>query len=289
DATGPLEKTGQQGNPWGFPRSNRFKWAMDAGLDVPLMADKQEVDVLYWVGCAGAYDPRNQEVSKAMVTIFQAAGVDYAVLGEEENCTGDSARRMGEEYLYETLAQQNMATLAKYRFNRIITACPHCFQTLGFDYRQLGATWEVTHHSVYIQELLDQGRLKLNGNRTVRATYHDPCYLGRHHRIYQPPREVLRRVSGKQDGLVEMSQAGAQSFCCGAGGGNMWYDITEGKRINLERFDQALETGADTLATACSFCMIMLDDAVKVRGKEESIQIRDIAELAADGLTATTE
>ncbi|UCH09681.1 MAG: (Fe-S)-binding protein, partial [Fidelibacterota bacterium] len=129
DATGPLEKTGQQGNPWGFPRSNRIKWATDAGLDVPLMADKQTADVLYWVGCAGAYDPRNQEVSKAMVTIFQAAGADYAVLGEEENCTGDSARRMGEEYLYETLAQQNMATLAKYRFNRIITACPHCFQT----------------------------------------------------------------------------------------------------------------------------------------------------------------
>jgi Fe-S oxidoreductase/nitrate reductase gamma subunit len=289
DATGPLEKTAQQGNPWGFPRANRLKWVADAGLEVPLMADKKEADVLYWVGCAGAYDPRNQAISKAMVTIFQAAGVDYGVLGTEESCTGDSARRMGEEYLYETLAQQNLATLAKYRFNRIVTACPHCFQTLGFDYRQLGATWEVKHHSEFIRELLDQGRLILNGSGSGKMTYHDPCYLGRHHQIYEAPRKVAAHVNGQGGELVEMTQVGAQSFCCGAGGGNMWYDIDEGERINLERFDQALETGADIIATACSFCMIMLDDASKVRGKEERIQIKDIAELVADSLTGTLE
>ena len=284
DAATSLEKTTQQGNPWGFPRDNRLKWALDAGLDVPVMADKREVDVLYWVGCAGAYDPRNQEIARAMVAIFQAANVDFAVLGTEERCTGDSARRMGEEYVYETLANQNIATLANYRFNRIVTTCPHCLQTLGRDYRQLGTTWQVTHHSDYIQELIDQGRLVLDGQLTGTVTYHDACYLGRHNGIYESPRNVVARTLGPEGKLVEMPLSRSQSFCCGAGGGNMWYEVSKGERINLNRFDQAVATGAQTVVTACSFCMIMMDDARKVRGEEERVQVKDIAELIADSL-----
>lgn len=287
DAAPSLERTAQQGNPWGFPRENRLKWAEDAGLELPLMADKQEADVLYWVGCAGAYDPRNQEISRAMVAILQAAGVDYAVLGKEENCTGDSARRMGEEYLYETLAQQNIATLSKYRFNRILTTCPHCYQTLGKDYRQFAGwrtAWEVVHHSEYIRELIEQGRLKLDGVAAGKVTYHDACYLGRHNNLYESPRKVLACALGPDGELVEMPESRGQSFCCGAGGGNMWYEINQGERINVARFDQAVEIGADTVATACPFCMFMLDDACKVRGKEESMKLKDIAEIVAENL-----
>ncbi|MBA7601942.1 MAG: 4Fe-4S dicluster domain-containing protein [Calditrichaeota bacterium] len=284
DAAASLEKTAQQGNPWGFPRENRLKWAKDAGLEVPLMADKQEADVLYWVGCAGAYDPRNQAIARAMVAIFQAAGVDYALLGTEESCTGDSARRIGEEYLYETLARQNIATLSKYRFNRIVTTCPHCYQTLGKDYRQLGPAWNVIHHSEYIQELISQGRLKMDGKVTGRVTYHDACYLGRHNGIYQSPREVIARTLSWEGKLVEMARNHKQSFCCGAGGGNMWYEVNQGERVNFNRFDQAGEVGADTIVTACAFCMIMLDDARKVRDKEERVQVKDIAELVVENL-----
>lgn len=287
DAAASLEKTAQQGNPWGFPRENRLKWATDAGLEVPLMADKREADVLYWVGCAGAYDPRNQEITRAMVAIFQAAGVDWAVLGKEESCTGDSARRMGEEYLYETLVQQNIAALSRYRFNQIVTACPHCFQTLGSDYRQSAGwrtAWQVTHHSEYIQELINLERLDLNGKTSGRVAYHDACYLGRHNDIYDPPRRVLARALGPEGELVELARSRRRSFCCGAGGGNMWYEINQGERINFTRFDQAVEAGVDTIATACSFCLIMLDDARKVRGKEESMQLKDIAELVAENL-----
>ncbi len=284
EAAAPLEKTGQQGNPWGFPRENRLKWATDSGLDVPVMADKKAADVLYWAGCAGSYDPRNQEISRAMVAIFQAAGVDFAVLGREENCTGDFARRMGEEYLYETLARQNMDTLSRYRFSRIVTACPHCYQTLGRDYRQLGAAWNVTHHSAYIEELINQGQLKVDGQLSGRVTYHDACYLGRHNHIYQPPRNVLTHALGAEGALVEIAESREQSFCCGAGGGNMWSEVDQGERINVTRFDQALATGAETVATACSYCLIMLDDACKVRGKEESVKIKDIAELVAENL-----
>jgi len=251
------------------------------------MADKQEADVLYWVGCAGAYDPRNQETARAMLAVFQAAGMDYAVLGKEESCTGDSARRMGEEYLYETLARQNIATLSRYRFNRIVTTCPHCYQTLGKDYSQLGPAWKVTHHSVYIQELITRGRLKIDGKAAGRVTYHDACYLGQHNGIYRSPREVVAHTLGREGELVEMARYRKQSFCCGAGGGNVWYEVNQGERINFDRFDQAVEAGADTIATACAFCTIMLDDARKVRDKEESVQVKDIAELVAENLVVT--
>ena len=288
EAATSLEQTSRQGNPWGFPQDERLKWAQGRDPPVPLMADRREVDVLYWVGCAGAYDPRNQTVTRAMTTILEAAGVDYAVLGTEERCTGDSARRLGEEYVYETLAGQNLETLAKYRFNRIVTACPHCFQTLGSDYRQLGADLPVIHHSEYIQELLDNGGLQLEGHLNERVTYHDACYLGRHNGIYDSPRDVIARTLGQAGELVEASLSREQGFCCGAGGGNMWHEQQQDQRVNLARFDQLAETGATTVATACSFCAIMLDDARKVRGQEQKIAVKDIAELVEASLAPST-
>ena len=284
DAATSLEKTARQGNPWGFPKDQRLKWAQGLDTPPPLMSDRQEVDVLYWVGCAGAYDPRNQAIARAMAAIFRAAGIDYAVLGTEESCTGDSARRLGEEYLYETLAGQNLATLGRYRFKRIVTTCPHCFQTLGSDYRQLGGDLPVTHHADYIQELIEEGRLKVRGGLEGTVTYHDACYLGRHNGIYDSPRTVIASALGADGVLVEAKQSREQSFCCGAGGGNMWYEQDPDQRMNLARFDQVMETGATTVATACSFCAIMLDDARKVRGQEERVAVKDIAELVAENL-----
>lgn len=278
-----LEKTMNTGNPYGFSQADRTKWAKDAGIELPIIAAKKEADVLFWVGCAGAYDPRNQQVAKAMVKIFESAGVDYAVLGEEEMCTGDSARRMGEEYLFETMALQNIETLNQYTFNTIVTTCPHCFHTLGNEYTDFDGNYSVKHHSQFIQELISSGKLKVNEVETGTVTYHDPCYLGRHNQEYDAPRNVIQAIT-KPGALKEMKENKDQSFCCGAGGGNMWYDIEEGDRINHLRFDHAMETGATTVATACYFCTTMMDDAMKVRGKEDDIQVRDIAELVATNI-----
>jgi len=185
--------------------------------------------------------------------------------------------------VYETLAHDNIATLDRYSFDRIVTACPHCFQTVGRDYAQLGAHYEVVHHSVYINELIEAGRLPVEARKAAKVTFHDPCYLGRHNNIYDAPRQVLGKTLADGE-LMEMEQSREDSFCCGAGGGNMWYEMPSDERINLARFDQAVATGADTIATACSFCLIMLDDARKVRGKEETVQVEDIAEIVAASL-----
>jgi Fe-S oxidoreductase len=286
-ATEALEGMTNRGNPWALAQGDRMKWAAEAGLELPIMADKKRADVLYWVGCAGAYDPRNQEIARAFVQILQAAEVDFAVLGEEESCNGDSARRLGEEYLFETLAMQNIETLKQYEFSRIVTPCPHCMHTIGTEYRDFEGHFEVVHHSKFINELITNGKLKLNGtgNGHGKVTFHDPCYLGRYNSQYESPRELIRRALGAKGGLVEMDQSRQNSFCCGAGGGNMWYEMDDVEdRMNLNRVRQAAATGADTVATACSFCMIMMDDGVKVEGKEDSLQVRDVAELVADSL-----
>jgi len=278
-----LEKTMNTGNPWGFSASERTKWAIDAGIDLPLMSEKKEADVLYWVGCAGSYDPRNQLVAKAMIKILEAANVDYAVLGTEESCTGDSARRLGEEYLFETLALQNIETFNKYKFKKIITPCPHCFHTIGNEYGDFDGNYEVQHHSQFIMELINSGKLKLKKYLDDKVTYHDACYLGRHNGEYQAPRDIIGNVinNGK---MIEMPRNKENSFCCGAGGGNMWYDIEEGERINYARFQEAIDTGVDVVATACSFCTFMMDDAIKVKGKEDTMQVLDIAEMVAKAL-----
>ncbi|MEE8341534.1 MAG: (Fe-S)-binding protein, partial [Candidatus Neomarinimicrobiota bacterium] len=282
-AADSLEKTLNTGNPWGYSKSERTKWAIDAGIELPLMSEKKEADVLYWVGCAGAYDPRNQKVAKAMVKILEAANIDYAVLGNEESCTGDSARRLGEEYLFETMALQNIETLNKYKFNKIITPCPHCFHTIGNEYGDFDGNYEVQHHSQFITELSAAKKLKLDKYIDDSITYHDPCYLGRHNGEYEAPRNVISSIINNGE-LVEMGRNKANSFCCGAGGGNMWYDIDDGERINTVRFQEAIDTGVDVVATACSFCTNMMDDAMKLKDKEDSMKVYDIAEMVAEAL-----
>jgi Fe-S oxidoreductase/nitrate reductase gamma subunit len=283
-ASDSLEKTLQSGNPWGFPKRDRTKWATDAELEVPVFSKKKKADVLWWVGCAGSYDPRNQEIAKAMVKIFETANIDYAILGTEESCTGDSARRMGEEYLFETLAIQNIDLLSKYDFKTIVTTCPHCFHTFAKEYPNFGGNYTVIHHSEFIDKLIKDGKLSPSASLEGKVTYHDACYLGRHNDIYDSPRDILKNSLSNNAEMVEMPQNKNESFCCGAGGGNMWYEINEGDRINVTRFEEAENTGADTIATACSFCMIMMDDAMKVKGKDETMKIVDIAEVVADGL-----
>jgi Fe-S oxidoreductase len=284
-AMAALEGMTNRGNPWALARGDRMKWASEAGLDLPLMAEKKKAEVLYWVGCAGAYDPRNQEIARSFVEILERAGVDYAVLGDEEACNGDSARRLGEEYLFETLAVQNIETLNRYEFDRIVTPCPHCMHTLGTEYADFGGSYQAVHHSEFIDELLSSGRLKIteDGVGKGKITFHDPCYLGRYSGQYESPRNLIKKAMGERH-LVEMDLSRQSSFCCGAGGGNMWYEMDDTDRMNLARVRQAATTGAGTVATACSFCAIMMDDAVKVEGKEDSLAVKDVAELVAEAL-----
>ena len=278
-----LEKTLQNGNPWGMPQHERMKWADDFELDLPTLADKKKVDVLYWVGCAGSYDPRNQGIARDLVNIFKNANIDFAVLGKEESCTGDSARRLGDEYLFETLANQNIETLNKYEFNTVITACPHCFQVISKEYKDFGGNYNVMHHSQYIQKLIDENKIKISPNIDGTVTYHDACYLGRYNDIYEAPRHIIESLL-KDGEIVEMKDHKSGSLCCGAGGGNMWHEITDGDRINVMRFEQAVETQADTVVTACSFCAIMMEDAKVVTGHEKDIKTLDIAELVSNSI-----
>ncbi len=284
-ASESLEKTMNTGNPWGYAQSDRIKWAVDVGLDLPLMSEKRKSDVLFWVGCAGAYDPRNQKIARSMIKIFEAANIDFAVLGTEEQCTGDSARRLGEEYLFETMALQNIETLNKYSFKKIVTACPHCMHTIKNEYPNFEGQYSVQHHTQFIDELLNSKRLKLNRDLATSVTYHDACYLGRYNDEYDAPRNILNSVLNNQDGaLIEMPRNRSKSFCCGAGGGNMWHDIEAGERINVERSREAINTGANAIATACSFCTIMMDDAIKIDGKDEEIEVKDIVEFVVEAI-----
>jgi len=279
-----LEATLKDGNPWGYPKAERLKWATDAGLELPTLAEKKTVDVLYWVGCAGAYDPRNQGIAQSVVKILKAAKVDFAVLGKEESCSGDSARRLGEEYLFETLVHENISTLSKYKFNTVITACPHCFHTLSNEYPDFGGNYNVVHHSEFIQQLLDEGRLNPEKTLAKKVTYHDACYLGRHNDIYDAPRNVLDSVITEKSNYIELEQSKSSSFCCGAGGGNMWHEDNRGELVNNVRMQQIIDSGAEQVATACSFCMIMLDDAAKGMGKADDMAVQDIAEIIAERL-----
>lgn len=275
-----LENMENIGNPWGMSEQNRTKWA--EGLDVPLMAEKKEVDALYWVGCAAAFDARNQNVARSLVKILRSAGVDFAILGTEESCTGDSARRLGQEYLFQMMAEKNVETLNKYRFNRIVTTCPHCYNTLKNEYRDFGGNYQVAHHTELIEELIQDGKIRPAKHVNKRVTYHDACYLGRHNGVYEAPRTAVKAVTASD--VVEMKRSRAKGLCCGAGGGMMWMDEDPDKRVNLVRFSDVENTGAQLAAVACPFCNIMLDDARKARGKEDDVDVRDIAELTAEAL-----
>ena len=263
-----------QANPWGFAADTRANWAKD--LDVPLMTDRPEADVLYFVGCSGSFDDRGKKIAQAMARVLHRAGVDFAILGPEESCNGDVARRAGNEYLAQMLIQQNVEVLNQYKPKTILTGCPHCFNTLKNEYPQFGAGYPVVHYTQYLVDLLQQGRLKSANNNLGTLTYHDSCYLGRWNGIYDAPRDLLRSVNNAGT-LVEMPRCGEKGFCCGAGGGRMFMEETLGKRINIDRAEEIIKTGAATLASACPFCATMLMDGLM--DKESAIVVKDIAEI----------
>jgi Fe-S oxidoreductase len=270
----------RNGNPWGIGYDKRADWA--EGLGVKTMAEDADVDYLLWVGCAGSFDDRTKKVSVSLVKILQEAGIDFAILGKEEKCTGDFARRVGNEMLYQMMAQENIQTLNGYGVKRIIAACPHCLNTLRHEYPQMGGTYEVIHHTELIHRLLHEGRITLRPSQDSVLTYHDPCYLGRYNAVYDPPRSILRSLAG--GGFRELDRHGRESFCCGAGGGRMWMEETIGKRINRERAEEIVGYQAVNVAVGCPFCLTMIEDGMKDLNKDEEIRTRDIAELVAEHL-----
>ncbi len=277
-----------QGNPWGLAQEKRAEWA--DGLDIPELAeldDPSEIDVLYWVGCAGSYDERIQRVSKSFAALMKQAGVKFAILGREEACTGDPARRLGNEYLYATVAAQNVETLNRYKPRRIVTQCPHCYQNLKNEYPDFGGNYTVVHEAEFIDELIQAGRLELRAEISQRIAYHDPCYMARHNRKWDSARNALGAIPGAE--VAEVEQSRNRTFCCGAGGGCFWKEEHEGTRINLTRLDQLNATEPECIAVGCPFCMTMLEDAVKSRSLEETTRVRDLAELIAESTGANTK
>ncbi len=280
-----FESMERNGSPWAFDPLDRARWA--EGMDIPTMAELAErghrPEVLFWVGCMGSFDDRSKKITVAVARILKAAGIDFAILGQEEACNGDPARRMGNEYLHQILARQNIETLDRYEVKTVLTSCPHCFHQIGNEYPQLGGNYEVIHHSTFIQRLLDDGRIPLDTEegRALTITYHDSCYLGRYNDVYEEPRETLRRALPVVK-IVEPERTRSRGLCCGAGGGQMWMEETQGKRINIERTEELIATGADAVAVACPFCMTMISDGLKQ--KDSEIPVLDISEVVASRL-----
>ena len=247
-----------------------------------MIAEGKTPDVLFWVGCAGSFDQRAQKITKAFVTILNKVNINYAILGKEEMCTGDPARRAGNEFMFQMMAYQNIALLNGYGIKKIVTACPHCFNTLKNEYPELGGNYEVIHHATFLQQLIDDGKIKMTDEgcfKGKKITYHDSCYLGRANNIYEAPRKVLQALDVA---LVEMKRCRSNGLCCGAGGAQMFKEEEKGDtRINLERANEALATGANIIAAACPFCNTMMTDGVKNNNKEDDVQVLDIAELVA--------
>lgn len=275
----PFEGMEVNGNPWNLTRMERANWA--EGLGVSLASDKPDAEVLYWVGCAASYDDRAKKTARATARLLQQAEVDFAILGQEETCTGDPARRAGNEYLFAMLAEANVETLNGYKeqggVRTIVTACPHCFNTLANEYPDFGGKYEVVHHTEFLLGLMASGRLSPKKSVAARVTYHDSCYLGRYNDVYEPPREILRRIEGVE--LVEPPMHHFKGLCCGAGGAQMWMEEQNKDRVNVKRTRQLLSTGAEVLASACPFCMTMLTDGLKNEEKEAEVQQLDVVEL----------
>ena len=278
-----FNKIETNGNPWGISNMDRANWA--DGLDVPLAADHPDAEVLYWVGCAASFDDAAKKVARSVALLLKEAGVDFAILGTEETCTGDPARRGGNEYLFQMLAEQNVETLNKHGVDKkqVITACPHCFNTLANEYPDFGGHYDVVHHSSFLQGLLVAGLLEPSQPVKATVAYHDSCYLGRYNDVYESPRQVLESIEGLE--LVEVEYwTKAQGLCCGAGGAQMFMEETGGSRVNEKRTLQLLDTGADTLATGCPFCATMISDGIKNTENEEVAVQRDIAEILCEAM-----
>jgi len=272
-----------QSNPWGLSYEKRADWAQ--GLDVPLLSEHPEAEYLYFVGCAGAFDERNQKTTRAFAQLLQKAGVSFAILGAEEPCNGETARRLGNEYLFQSMAQTTIEIFERYAVKKIIVNCPHCFNTLKNEYPQFGGHYEVIHAAELLSRLIQEGKLTLQGMPPQKVTYHDSCYYGRYNDIYDPPREVLARISGTQ--LQEMQRHKHTGMCCGGGGGWMWMEEPPDKRVNHLRVEQALATTPDVIAVSCPFCMTMLGDGLKAKNADEHVQLLDVVEIVRNAVNAT--
>jgi Fe-S oxidoreductase/nitrate reductase gamma subunit len=282
EAQATLRSLESRGNPYG-PAEDRIQWLK--GLDVPMLQPGDSVDYLYWVGCVSAYDPRKQKIAKSLVSIMRKAGLSFGVLGSLEGCTGDPARRLGEENLFQTMAKQNIELLKSVSFKVLVANCPHCFNTIKNEYPQFGnlgegRSPEIIHHSQLLKRLIAENKLPLQEGALKDVTFHDPCYLGRYNDEYDAPREGLRSIKGLR--ILEMERSREKGLCCGAGGGHFWMDLKIGERVNSIRAQEAAETGASTVATACPFCMQMMEDGVKLTGNEQKLDVRDIAEIIAE-------
>jgi Fe-S oxidoreductase len=280
EAGAMLRNLESSSNPWGQPQSARADWA--DGLGVPMVTGAAP-EVLYWVGCAGSFDDRAKKITRSVAELLRRAGVPFAILGPRELCSGDPARRMGNEFLFQTLAEQNVETLNGVGVRTIVANCPHCFNTLRNEYPAYGGNYEVVHHTQLLASLLEEGRLAPSQEVRTLLTYHDPCYLGRHNEIYEPPRQLLDAVPGMR--RVEMPRHHQRGLCCGAGGSRMWMEERIGKRINAERMDEAASTGAETVGVACPYCLVMLDDGAKARAEGPPVEVLDVAQLIERSLS----
>jgi Fe-S oxidoreductase len=287
-----LRNLESSGDPWGLGATKRLEWAQ--GRDVKVLGEDVEadqVDYLFWVGCAGALEDRSKKTTQTVADLLDAAGLRWAVLGQAETCTGDPARRLGVEYLFQMLAEQTIETLTEADVPKIVASCPHCFNTLANEYPDLGGRFEVVHHTQLLAHLVAEGRLSPQSPVAKRVTYHDPCYLGRHNEVYDEPRSVVDAVAGIE--AVEMPRCRNRGFCCGAGGARFYMEEDIGKRINTERIDEALALEPDIVSTACPFCLVMLDDAVQDRtgsgGLDEGqVRVVDVSSLLAESLLPVT-
>jgi Fe-S oxidoreductase len=272
-----------RGHPWSGVSRSRTEWTED--LEVPMMSTvehPEEIEYLYWVGCAASLEDRSMRIARSMAGILNRSGVKWAVLGDEETCTGDPARRIGMEYLYQVQAEQNIETLNRYSVKRIVTSCPHCFNAIKNEYPQFGGDYDVVHHTQFLQDLVRDGKLKLGSGPEIpfgNVTYHDPCYLGRHNGVYDPPRDLTGNIPGIEN-IEEMGMHRNRAFCCGAGGGHMWMEDGPGQEnMNHRRTQHAIDAGADVIATACPFCAQMFEDGVKIKNQDERMRVLDLSEM----------
>jgi Fe-S oxidoreductase len=279
-----LRNVENQGDPWGLGQGKRTEWTQSLDFEIPVITGTipDDIEYLYWVGCAGALDERARKGVQATARMLHRAGVTFGILGPKESCTGDPVRRLGNEYLYQEQSRLNISTLDEVGAKKIIASCPHCFNTIKNEYPSLGGNYEVIHHAQLLEHLVTAGRLTPGSGYSGKVTYHDPCYLGRHNRVIEEPRTVLSAMPGVEQ--VEMRRCKERGFCCGAGGARMWLEENIGKRVNMERTQEALGTGADVVSTACPYCMIMLDDAVRAYGKEEEVRVLDLSQLVEESL-----